>query len=151
MTELRKLPNVLRKPVVCAPLNHLKSSKHINKCVWAFVPCDSSDWIDCNGEKMKKPDLPPYNDPPSDSSEDENARPTATPQWQQGAAMSQAQSSDWQGRGGNWENQFCENWNQWQQGWDRNKNRNKDKGNGKKDTDKGKGMGKEIWEQRRGI
>ena len=65
--------------------------------------------------------------------------------------MSQAQSSDWQGRGGNWENQFCENWNQWQQGWDRNKNRNKDKGNGKKDTDKGKGMGKEIWEQRRGI
>ena len=78
-------------------------------------------------------------------------RHTTTPQWQPGAAMSQAQSSDWQGRGGNWENQFCENWNQWQQGWDRNKNRNKDKGNGKKDTDKGKGMGKEIWEQRRGI
>ena len=54
--------------------------------------------------------------------------------------MSQAQSSDWQGRGGNWENQFCENWNQWQ----KDKNRNKDKG-------KGKDMGKEIWEQRRGI
>ena len=120
MSELRKLPNVLHKPDVYAPETHLKSSKHIKKCVWAFVPCEGSDWIDCNGEKMQKPDLPPCNDPPSDSSEDENVHPTTTSQWKRGATMSQAQSSDWQEGG--------ENWNQWQQGWNRNKKRNKDKG-----------------------